>query len=260
VIHLAAIAFEKGKNTYEKINTQGTVNVVEAAKKAGVRRFINMSQNGADSHSPYRFLKSKGSAQDYVAASGLPWTALRPSVIWGPQDEFSNVQARLIGLTPIVFPIVGDGSARFQPIYVGDVVETIVRCLHDPTTIGQSYEIGGPEVLTYEEIVKRVLAARQTHRFLFHVPLRLLYPPVIIMQTILPRPPVSATLLDLLAVPNVVADNALVSKFNLTPRAFVPENLTYMRDFTIGTTINKFLGRGLEEQKIRDLVDAPTSR
>jgi NADH dehydrogenase len=85
--------------------------MVDAAKAAGVRRFINMSQNGADSASPYRFLASKGRAQDYVAASGLDWTALRPSVIWGPQDEFANVQARLIKLTPLIFPIVGDGQA-----------------------------------------------------------------------------------------------------------------------------------------------------
>ncbi len=252
VVHLVAIAIEKGKNTYEKINTQGTINVVEAAKSAGVKRFLNMSQNGASASVPYRFLKSKGIAQEYVAASGLEWTALRPSVIWGPQDEFANVQARLIGMTPIVFPIVGDGLARFQPVYVGDVVEAFVRCLDDRSTIGGEYALGGPEVLTYEEIVKRVLAARRTHRFLIHVPVPVLRPAVIAMQTVLPKSPVSTTLLDLLAVPNVVSDNALVSKFGITPRAFVPENLSYMRDFTIGTTLAKFFGRGTEESKVRE--------
>ncbi|MCC7206937.1 MAG: NAD(P)H-binding protein, partial [Anaerolineae bacterium] len=94
VIHLVAIAIEKGGKTYEEINTQGTINVVDAAKAAGVRRFLNMSQNGASASSTSRFLRSKGVAQDYVARSGLDWTAFRPSVVWGPQDEFANVQAR----------------------------------------------------------------------------------------------------------------------------------------------------------------------
>src|SRR5262249_1102652 len=126
VVHLVAIPMEKGKRTYEAINTKGTINVVEAARKGGVKRFINICQNGAAVDSPYPFLRSKGIAQKYVAESDLKWTAMRPSVIWGPQDEFANVQARLIRLTPIFYPIVGDGKAPFQPVYVGDVVEAIL--------------------------------------------------------------------------------------------------------------------------------------
>ena len=251
VIHLVAIPIEKGKRTYEAINYQGTVNVVEAAKKAGVKRFINMCQNGAtpDHFSP--FLRSKGRAQAYVAASGLDWTALRPSVIWGPQDEFANVQARLIQLTPFVFPIVGDGKAQFQPVYVGDVVEAFVRAVDDPSTIGHEYELGGPEVLTYEQIVDRVLKALHTSRAKVNVPVTLLRPAVVLMQTLLPNPPVSTSLLDLLAEQNVVNDNALVSKFEMEPKPFTPENLAYMRNFNIGTTLGKFFGRATEESKVR---------
>ena len=118
VIHTVAIAIEKGGRKYETINYQGTVNVVEAAKAAGVKRFINISQLGADAGLPYRFLASKGKAQDYVAASGLAWTALRPSVIWGPEDEFANTFARLAPISPLIYPIIGDGQARFQPVWV----------------------------------------------------------------------------------------------------------------------------------------------
>src|SRR5258707_8649278 len=118
VIHLVAIAIEKGSRKYEPINTQGTINVVEASKNAGITHFINMSQNGASPDSPSRFLRSKGIAQAYVAKSGLNWTAMRPSMIWGPQDEFANVQARLIKLTPIIFPLVGAGKTHFQATYV----------------------------------------------------------------------------------------------------------------------------------------------
>ncbi len=251
VIHLVAIAIEKGKRTYETVNTQGTINIVDAAKKAGIRRFINMCQNGASAQTPSRFLRSKGIAQDYVAASGLDWTAMRPSVIWGPQDEFANVQARLIRMTPIVFPIVGDGKARFQPVYVGDVVEAFVRAVDDPSTIGHEYELGGPEVLTYEEIVKRVFKALGTTRITPKIPVSVLRPVVSIMQAVLPNPPVSTTLLDLLAVPNIVTDNALVSKFGMMPKPFTPQNLQYMRNFTIGTTLGKFFGRTTEEEKVR---------
>ena len=254
VIHLVAIAIEKGRRTYELVNTQGTINVVDAAKKAGAKRFLNMCQNGATSQVPYRFLKSKGIAQEYVAASGLDWTAFRPSVIWGPQDEFANVQARLVYLSPIIFPVVGDGLARFQPVYVGDVVEAFVKSLDDSSTIGHEYELGGPEVLTYTEIVKRVLRALHTRRTLIKVPVVVLRPAVIAMQILLPNPPVSTTLLDLLAVPNVVKDNALISKFEMMPKAFTPTNLSYMRDFNTFTTLGKFFGRSVEESKVQQSV------
>ena len=235
VVHLVAIAIEKGGKKYEDINTQGTINVVDEAKKAGVRRFINMSQNGASSASMSRFLRSKGIAQEYVTKSGLDWTAVRPSVIWGPQDEFANVQARLIKMTPFIFPIVGT-ARRSSSRYMWATWSKPSRgCIDDPTTIGQEYELGGPEVLTYSEIVDRVMKALGTNRARIKVPVPLLRPVVWLMQAIMPKPPVTTTLLDLLAVPNVVDDNALISKFGIEPKAFTPENLGYMRDFRVGT-------------------------
>jgi NADH dehydrogenase len=243
VVHLVAVAIEKGDQTYERVNAQGTIHLVDAMKTAGVQRLINMSQNGAVSTSPYRFLASKGRAQEYVAASGLDWTALRPSVIWGPQDEFANVQARLIKLTPLIFPIVGDGMAKFQPVWVGDVVEAAARCLSDPQTIGQEYALGGPEVLTYAEIVARVLAALGTRRLTVKVPVSLLRPAVRLMQAALPNPPATTSLLDMLKVDNTVAHNALTEVFQIQPRPFIPENLDYMRRFSAGGSIRRLLGQ-----------------
>jgi NADH dehydrogenase len=160
----------------------------------------------------------------------------------------------LIRLTPILFPIAGDGQATFQPVWIGDVVEAFAKTLDDPTTIGQEYELGGPEVLTYEEIVSRVLNALHTSRIRVKVPVAALRPVVAAMQAVLPNPPVTTALLDLLAVPNVVGDNALVGKFGITPRAFTPENLDYMRDFSLRVTVRKFLGRATEEDKVRRAV------
>jgi len=165
-----------------------------------------------------------------------------------------------VRLSPIIFPIVGDGLARFQPVYVGDVVEAIVRSLADDSTIGQEYELGGPEVLTYTEIVKRVLAALKTSRILLKVPVPVLRPAVVVMQRTLPSPPVSTTLLDLLAVPNVVKDNALITKFGITPRPFIPSNLAYMRNFTVGTTLGKFFGRATEEATVRATASSEVQR
>jgi len=243
VVHLVAVAIERRRGDYERINTGGTVNLVDAAQAAGVRRFVNMSQNGADSRLPYRFLASKGRAQEVVAASGLNWTALRPSVIWGPQDEFANVQARLIKLTPLVFPLVGDGSAKFQPVWVGDVVAAVARCLDDESTIGGEYALGGPEVLTYEAIVKRVLAALDTRRLTVRVPVPVLRPVVSLMATALPNPPVTSSLLELLNVDNTIAHNALTERFGIAPRPFTPENLRYMREFTALGSLKRLLGR-----------------
>jgi uncharacterized protein YbjT (DUF2867 family) len=244
VVHLVAIALEKGSQTYEAVNHRGTVNVVDAAKQAGVRRFINMSQNGADSSVPYPFLRSKGRAQDYVAGSAPPWTALRPSSIFGPQDEFFNSIARLVRLTPVVFPLIGGGRAEFQPVSVHDVAEAVVRSLDDETTVGKELGLGGPEVLTLGQIERRIIEALGTRRILLPAPTWLLRAPVFVMERTLPGSPVSTGLLELLAVPNIVRDNALVRHFGMEPIPFAGEHIAYLRDNTAATALKALLGGG----------------
>ena len=240
VVHLVAVPMERGSATYERVNYQGTVNVVDAAREAGVRRFIYMSQNGARADHFSRFLSSKGRAQEYVAASGLEWTVLRPSVIFGPQDEFFNAFARLIRLTPLVFPLIGGGTALFQPVSVHDVVEALVRSLEDDRTLGRALDLGGPEVLTLGEIEKRVLHAMDTRRVLIDAPLALLRPAVWAMERLLPGTPVNLTLLELLREPNVIEGNALVSHFGLEPRPFAGENIAYLERATAGEALRRF--------------------
>ncbi len=241
VIHYVAIAMEKGGQTYEGVNYQGTVNVLKAAEAAGVERFINMSQNGARADLPYRFLASKGRAQEVVASSNLAWTALRPSAIFGPQDEFFNSFARLLKVTPLVFPLIGRGRALFQPVSVYDVVEAVVRCLDDDSTVGKELALGGPEVLTLGEIERRIIKAMDTWRLLLPTPVACLRPPVMLMQALLPGSPVSTSLLDLLALPNTVPDNALVNHFGMSPIPFSGENIAYLKDNTLGGALAKFL-------------------
>jgi uncharacterized protein YbjT (DUF2867 family) len=241
VVHLVAIALEKGGQSYEQINYQGTVNVVDTALEAGVSRFIHMSQNGADSSLPYRFLRSKGLAEEYVADNAPGWTALRPSSIFGPQDEFFNAIARLARLTPLVYPLIGGGEAKFQPVSVKDVAEAIARAIDDETTMGRQLELGGPERLTMGEIERRILKRLQMRRILFPAPLWLLRAPVFLMERLLPGAPVSSSLLELLAVPNVVEDNALVNHFEIEPIPFQGEHIDYLKQNTFGVSARSIL-------------------
>jgi uncharacterized protein YbjT (DUF2867 family) len=242
VIHTVAIAIEKGGRTYEAVNYQGTINMVDAAKADGIQRFVNMCQLGADPNIPYRFLASKGKAQAYVAASGLDWTAFRPSVMWGPEDEFANTFARLAPLSPLVFPIIGNGKAAFQPVWVDDVATAVIKAHDDPATIGQEYELGGPEVLTIADIERRTLKAIGARRLMIPTPIPLLRL-VVALMGILPSPPVTTSLLDLLSVDNTAGRNRL-GQFVAEPRPFTPENAApYMRRFKVGDTLRQFFGK-----------------
>lgn len=232
VVHTVAIAIEKGGATYEEVNYQGTIHVVDAAEAASVHRFINVSQNGARSDHFSRFLRSKGRAQDYMALSTLRWTTVSPSAIFGPQDEFFNSIARLMRITPLIFPKIGGGTALFQPVSVDDVVTAIVRSIDDPETGGKNFALGGPEVLTLEEIERRILKTLRARRALFPAPAWLLKAPVTLMEWALPGSPVNRTLLELLKEPNVVADNALTSWFGITPKSFSGEHIAWLADNT----------------------------
>ena len=144
-------------------------------------------------------------------------------------------------MTPLIFPLIGGGRARFQPVSVYDVVEAVIRCLDDDSTVGEELALGGPEVLTLGEIERRVIEALDTWRLLLPVPVALLRPVVMLMEALLPGSPVSASLLDLLAVPNTVPDNALVNRFGLEPIPFAGGHIAYLKDNTLGDTLAKFL-------------------
>ncbi|MGI8510572.1 MAG: complex I NDUFA9 subunit family protein [Gemmatimonadaceae bacterium] len=238
VVHLAAIAKERANAKYDSVNADATRTVLDAALQSGIKRFVHMSQNGSDSRSPFRFLRSKGEAQDMVAASALRWTILRPSVIFGPEDEFANVIARLVRLTPLVLPLPAGGRALFQPISVGDVATVILKSLRDDATIGMICPLGGPAPLTLRQMAERILTAMRARRTIVGVPVALVRPAVAALQRILPNPPVTTGLLDLLAMSNAVPDNTIHSVFGIVPTPFAPEDLLYMRRITVRDAID----------------------
>ncbi len=244
VVHLAAIAIEKAGQTYEDVNTDATKNLIAAARAAGVDRFVHMSQNGSDSRSSSPFIRSKGLAQDAVAESGLPFTILRPSVIFGPQDEFVNVLGRLIKLTPVFFPLPDGGRARFQPIAVSDVAKAVRLSLEKESTRGGIYPLGGRSPLTLREMTEIILAAMGASRRIVSVPVSALKPLVSLLAKTIPNPPVTSELLGMLALDNTVKDNALTATFGITPVPFAPDELSYLRRITVSSALRSLFERG----------------
>jgi len=243
VVHLAAIAIEKKGETYQDTNTTATERLISAARAENVQRIVFMSQNGADSRSPYPFLHSKGVAQDSIKTSRLGWTVLRPSVIFGPEDQFVNVLGRLIKLTPKVFPLPGGGVARFQPIAVDDVARVVRLSLEKKETVQQSYDLGGAVPLTLRQMTERILAAMLTSRKLVPVPIRLIRPLVALAQKILPNPPVTTGLLEILSLDNTVANNALTEVFKVVPIPFAADELQYLRRITARSAVRSLFER-----------------
>jgi NADH dehydrogenase len=242
-VHLAAIAIERPGASYEAVNSDATLGILDAARTAGVERLIYMSQNGASSASPYRFLRSKGIAEDRVRESGLAWTVFRPSVIFGPEDEFVNVLARLVRLSPVIYLLPGGGTARFQPVYVEDVARAVGVALDNPDTAGASFALGGPEALTLREMVRRVLVAMETKRLLVGVPVPFIRPLVAVAQRVLPNPPVTTALLDLLALDNTIAGASPWPELGITPAPFTPHRLAYLKRISASDALRSMLRR-----------------
>lgn len=170
VIHLVGIISEVGQQTFENVHTRATRNVVAAAQQAGVRRFVQMSALGTRPHAAARYHQTKWAAEEIVRASGLDWTIFRPSLIYGPRDHFVNLFARMAKFSPVL-PVVGHGRSLMQPVAVEAVGRCFVGALHEPKSIGQTYDLCGSERLTMAEILQVILDASGHKRWIVQVPL-----------------------------------------------------------------------------------------
>jgi len=154
LVNLTGIINETGSETFAQAHVKVTQNAIVACKGAGVARLLQMSGLNADPAGPSLYLRSKGEAEACVEASGLAWTIFQPSVIFGPEDSFLNVFAKLSRTLPVL--ALGSPNARFQPVYVGDVAHCFVHAIADEATIGQRYPLCGPAVYTLHELVRYV--------------------------------------------------------------------------------------------------------
>ena len=204
VINLVGIIreFPGREVTFERLHVQATANMLAAAKKAAVRRYLQMSALGTrpDAVSSYHMTKFR--AEELVRASGLEWTILRPSLIYGPQDAFINMLAAQLRLAPVM-PVIGDGRYRLQPIHADDVARCFALALELPQTIGECYELCGNDRLSYLELLDAVAAALGKSAPLKpHAPLRLMKLLIPVMQHI-PQFPITMDQLQMLLEENI---------------------------------------------------------
>ena len=166
VVHLAASIRDQPRGSIEELNAVATLRLVKAAERAGVERFVFFSAMNASHHSRTRFFRAKALAEDAVVASRLDTTVFRPSIIYTPGDPWLTLLDRLSRLPAM--PVSGSGRARYQPVWAEDVADAVVNGLSSSET---TYELAGPEVLSYDDIVRTVLRASHRRRRLVHVPL-----------------------------------------------------------------------------------------
>ena len=241
VVHLAAVNRDRDGASMEGVNYRGTVNVLGAARAAGVKRLVQVVGIGADSRRTSSLSRTQGLAAEAVLGAGIPATVLEAGVIYGHGDAFTTMLAGLARVSPIVV-VPGDGRARFEPISAWDVAAAAVNALDMPETIGKRYQIVGPRVITLDQIYDHLLRAMGARRLKLHVPVSLLRPAVRLMSRFLPEPPVTAALLDLLALDILAKENATELLTGGRPLRFT-ENLTHIRHVTAGRFLAIIFGR-----------------
>ena len=156
VVNLVGILAETGRQRFDAIQHQGAARIAEAAVAAGVARLIQLSAIGADPESPSKYACSKGLGEQSVLAACPAATILRPSIVFGPEDQFFNRFAEM-ACTLHALPLIGGGATRYQPVYVGDVADAVLAALDRPEAAGRTYELGGPEILSFRQLMEILL-------------------------------------------------------------------------------------------------------
>jgi NADH dehydrogenase len=227
VVHLTAIRREKGKQKFETVNVKGAANVARAASSAGIKHLIYIGGLGAEPDPSFPFLASKWAGEQAVIASGVPYTSIRASLVFGIGGDAFTTFAKLIKRNPVA-PIPGSGTTTYQPIAVGDLIKCIeVSLQRGPGN--HSYDVGGPEHLTLEEIFDVTKSALAVRRRNVHVPLPLLLAASYAMS-VLPNPPVTPGEVAMLQRNNITSLDAVPRAFGFQPISF-RQGCDYLADY-----------------------------
>jgi uncharacterized protein YbjT (DUF2867 family) len=205
VVNLVGILFPTGKQTFAAVQDEGARHVAEAAKAAGAHALVHVSAIGANPNSPSVYAQSKAQGEAAVREVFPDAVILRPSVVFGPEDDFFNRFAALARLLPAL-PLIGGGGTKLQPVFVGDVAKAVLAGLTGAGA-GAPYELGGPEVLTLKQVMERVLTYSMRRRFLVPLPFSLAKLQAAVLQ-FLPNPPLTVDQVRLLETDNVVSEEA----------------------------------------------------
>ncbi|MFA7263860.1 MAG: complex I NDUFA9 subunit family protein [Caulobacter sp.] len=221
-VNLIGVLFESGRQGFQALHAMGAKTIAEAAAARGVTRFVQISALGADAKSPSKYARTKAEGETAVRAAVPTAVILRPSVVFGPEDDFFNRFATMAGFSPAL-PLPGGGATRFQPVYVGDVAAAVAKVLADPACAGRAYELGGPGVFTYRELMAFVLCETGKRRLLVPLPWPVagLIGKVAALTAIIGIAPVlTADQVELLRADNVVTDGAAgLEALGIAPRS-----------------------------------------
>ncbi len=152
VVNLVGALHEQGKQSFQALHVDATVAIADAAKKAGITRVVQVSSIGADPRGKARYARTKGEAEAALRSRVPTATILRPSIVFGAEDNFFNRFAEMARYAPLL-PLIGGGKTKFQPVHVQDVADSVVAALTRPDTLGRSYELGGPRIYTFRELL-----------------------------------------------------------------------------------------------------------
>ena len=207
VINLVAVLYEKGRQSFAGLHVAGADRVARAAAAAGASDLVQVSALGASEGSAADYARSKAAGEAAVRAAFPDAVVIRPSLVIGPEDGFFNRFAAMARILPAL-PLIDGGRTRFQPAWVGDVAEAIVRAGNDPHCRGKTYELGGPRVYSFKELLELTLREIQRRRLLLPLPAGLARLQALAME-LLPKPPLTRDQLRLLQQDNVVSEHAL---------------------------------------------------
>jgi len=219
VVNLVGILFESGKQTYEGAQAEGAALVAEAAAAKGITKFVQVSAIGADAESKSPYGRTKAAGEAAVRAAVPTATILRPSIVFGPEDQFFNRFAELARSAPFL-PAIGGGKTKFQPVYAGNVAEAIAAAVDRPDAGGKTYELGGPGVYTFNQLYDIILKTIDLKRFKLPLPFSVARPVGYIMGAVwrfvppfswgfLGGPPLTGAQVEMLKSDNVVSPGAL---------------------------------------------------
>jgi uncharacterized protein YbjT (DUF2867 family) len=226
VVHLVGIIVERGDATFQTVHVEGTRRVLEAAARAGVKRLVHMSAVGArDEPEATPYHRTKWRAEQLVRASGVSHAVFRPSIISGPESAPILTLARLHRWSPVV-PVFGDGQFPTQPVWVEDVALAFALAVEQPGLCG-AFELGGPQVLTYEEFLREIGRAARHPRPLVHVPLALVRAAASVFGLLGAAAPLTSDQLQMLVEGSATPANAIESVFGIRPLPF-DQGLNYL--------------------------------
>jgi uncharacterized protein YbjT (DUF2867 family) len=205
VINLVGILFERGPQRFDAVQAAGAEAVARAAAAANAR-MVHVSALGADAQAPSQYARAKAAGEQRVLAAVPAAVILRPSVIFGPEDDFFNKFAAISRFTPAL-PLIGGGHTRFQPVFAGDVASAVVVALEGRAQAGRIYELGGPQVLTFKELMQFMLTVIERERLLVPIPFGFAKFQASFLQ-LMPRPLLTPDQVELLRGDVVVSEQA----------------------------------------------------